>query len=184
VKIRRKSGVIRIDAHAAEVALLASLLDDLSSLLSVAEEELNAEHEAAGEAGGEPLDDRTGEPAARPAPGALTDDPALARLFPDGYTDDDRASAEFRELVAADLLSERTSRLAACRAELPLGGGRFTLDDEAADRWIRVLNDLRLTIGVRIGVTEDDDLDPRAESTTLYRWLSVVQELLVDELIG
>lgn len=172
MKIRRKAGLIRIDAQPAEAALLGSLLDDLSELLTEAESQLDAQQR--------PADDSAGEP---PRPSLLTDDPALARLFPDGYTDDEAASAEFRDLVAADLMSDRTARLARCRAELPADGGRFTLDPEAADRWIRVLNDLRLTIGVRIGVTEEDDLDPHEESTVLYRWLSVVQELIVEELI-
>ena len=82
---------------------------------------------------------------------AEASDPAMQRLYPDGYTDDDEASAEFRELVAADLTTARAGRLRACRAELPDGSGTISLDDEAADRWLRVLNDLRLTLGVRLG---------------------------------
>jgi hypothetical protein len=111
-------------------------------------------------------------------------DPAMARLFPDGYTDDAEASQEYRALVIDDLRAERDGRLQVCRAELPVGGGRFELDDEAADRWIRVLNDLRLTLGVRLGVTEDAELDSTDEAVNIYHWLTAVQDMLVTHLMA
>jgi hypothetical protein len=111
-------------------------------------------------------------------------DPALQRLYPDGYSDDDEASAEFRELVQADLTTARTGRLQACRAELPDGSGTITLSEEAADRWLRVLNDLRLTLGVRLGVTEEDRLDSADPLANIYSWLSAVQDLLVSQLMA
>jgi hypothetical protein len=112
------------------------------------------------------------------------EDPALARLYPAGYTDDEPASQEYRDMVMSDLRDERGARLQLCRAEVAVGGGRIELDDEAADRWIKVLNDLRLTLGTRLGVTEDSELDPREETTTLYHWLSSVQDLLVTHLMA
>jgi hypothetical protein len=112
------------------------------------------------------------------------DDPVIQRLYPQGYTDDEAASAEYRELVESDLRAERTGRLQACRAEVPPGGGRVELDDEAADRWIRVINDLRLAIGTRLGVTEDEELPATDESGMLYHWLSAVQEMLVMHLMA
>lgn len=111
-------------------------------------------------------------------------DPAVQRLYPDGYTDDADASAEYRALVGADLRAGRTGRLQQCRAELPDGGGRFSLDGESADRWIRVLNDLRLVLGSRLEVTEDRPLDESDPAVNIYHWLSAVQELLVDQLMG
>jgi hypothetical protein len=111
-------------------------------------------------------------------------DPAMERLFPNGYTDDDAASQEYRALVVDDLRAERDARLQLCRAELPVGGGRFELDNEAADRWIRVLNDLRLTLGVRLGVSEDSELDSADEAVTIYHWLTSVQDMLVTHLMA
>jgi len=111
-------------------------------------------------------------------------DPAVQRLYPDGYTDDDAASAEFRELVQADLQHERTGRLDQCRSELPDGDGVIMLDDEALDRWLRVLNDLRLTLGIRLGVTEDTELDSLDPVANIYHWLSAVQDLLVSEVLA
>lgn len=111
------------------------------------------------------------------------DDPARQRLYPDGYTDDEAASAEFSELVHHDLTLGRTGRLQQCRAELPDGAGTIALDDEAVDRWLRVLNDLRLTLGVRLNVTEDCDLDPLDPVANIYHWLSAVQDLLITQVM-
>jgi uncharacterized protein DUF2017 len=106
-------------------------------------------------------------------------DPMIQRLYPDGYTDDDEASREYRELVQGDLQAERISRLRACRAELPPGGGRMPLDDEGLDRWLRELNDLRLGLGTRLGVTEEDELDESQPAVQIYSWLTAVQDMLV-----
>jgi Domain of unknown function (DUF2017) len=111
-------------------------------------------------------------------------DPAMRRLYPDGYSDDPEAAAEFRRLVAADLTSARVGRLQACRAELPDGSGVISLDEEATDRWLRVLNDLRLTLGVRLGVTEEAELDSADPVANIYHWLSAVQDLLVSQLMA
>jgi len=110
-------------------------------------------------------------------------DPVYQRLFPDGYTDDDEASAEYRELVESDLQAGRSGRLQSCRAELPDGDGRISLDADAADRWLRVLNDLRLALGVRLEITEDCQLNPAEPAVAIYHWLSAVQELLVETLM-
>jgi hypothetical protein len=111
-------------------------------------------------------------------------DPVYQRLFPDGYTDDDEASAEYRELVESDLQAGRTGRLRSCLAELPDGDGRMSLDAEAADRWLRVLNDLRLSLGTRLCVTEESELDHAEPAVAIYHWLSAVQELLVEKLMS
>jgi hypothetical protein len=111
-------------------------------------------------------------------------DPVIQRLYPDGYTDDEAASAEYRELVERDLRSERNGRLQRCRAELPDGGGRFSIDDEATDRWLRVLNDLRLALGTRLEITEDAELDGADPAVNIYHWLSAVQDLLVEQVMG
>jgi Domain of unknown function (DUF2017) len=109
------------------------------------------------------------------------DDPVIQRLYPEGYSDDDEASREYRELVQADLQAERISRLRACRAELPAGSGRMALDEEAVDRWLRVLNDLRLGLGTRLGVTEEHELDERQPAVQIYAWLTAVQDTLVTQ---
>ncbi len=111
-------------------------------------------------------------------------DPVYQRLYPNGYTDDEPASLEYRELVEQDLSAERVGRVRSCLAELPAGEGRIGLDTDAADRWLRVLNDLRLALGTRLGVTEDDELDPSDPAVSIYHWLSAVQDLLVENVMG
>lgn len=111
------------------------------------------------------------------------DDPVTQRLYPDGYTDDREAAREYRELVESDLRAERIGRLHACRAELVAGGGRVTLEAEALDRWLRVLNDLRLALGTRLGVTEDAELDDSEPAVQIYSWLTAVQDMLVMQVL-
>ena len=149
MKLRRKSGVLRVELTDTEVALLSGLLDDFADTLT------------------------------EPDP----DDPVIQRLYPAGYTDDQAAAQEYRELVENDLKVERIGRLQACRAELPAGGGRMALDDEAADRWLRVLNDLRLALGTRLGVTEEAELDERQPAVQIYSWLTAVQDMLVMQVL-
>ena len=54
--------------------------------------------------------------------------------------------------------------------------------------WLGVLNDTRLVLGARLGVTEDDhDVapdDPRAPAFAMYHWLTWVQGELVEQLLG
>lgn len=125
------------------------------------------------------FDDLEGALATLPA-----DDPVRRRLFPAGYRDDDRAEAEFRALTEDSLRDTKSERLAQCRAELPSGEGDIELDDGAAQRWLTVLNDLRLAIGTRLSVTEDDDptidpADPDAQLRAIYQWLTTLQDSLV-----
>ena len=122
-------------------------------------------------------------------------DPVRARLFPDGYRDDDESAATFRELTEASLTSERTGRAEQCLAEVSaLGDGpaEVVLDEESGDRWLRVLTDLRLAIGTRLGVTEDTEFDmgvladpddADATARAVYAWLTAVQDALVRALM-
>ena len=121
---------------------------------------------------------------------ALPDDPALARLLPDAYVDDPDASSEFRRYTERDL---RAGKVAAARTvldTLPEGGGRISLSQSEAQVWLRALNDIRLALGVRLGITEDiyEEMDrikrddPRYSVLAVYDWLSGTQESLVHAL--
>jgi Domain of unknown function (DUF2017) len=129
------------------------------------------------------------------------DDPAdevVRRLNPSAYPHDVEADAEYRGLTESGLRDDRLARLAACRAELA-GGGPIALGDpDTGTRWIQVLNDLRLTLGTRLGVTEDgqpaagesgdsDESDESGESNRdrwlVYHWLTAVQEHVVQALM-
>ena len=109
-------------------------------------------------------------------------DPAVDRLFPAAYRDDDAAAAEFRDLVLGDL-RETKRQSARALAELPRDTTAFTLDDEAAEQWLLAFNDLRLTLGARLGITDDDeDRDDEDPAYELYDFLTALQASLIDAL--
>jgi Domain of unknown function (DUF2017) len=113
-------------------------------------------------------------------------DPDLRRLFPPAYADDPEADAEFRRLMAGELLDGRLAALRAFAGTLDA----HVLSEEDLEAWLRALNDLRLFLGTRLGVEEEDllePLDPRrpdAEERALYAYLSWLQEHVVAALAG
>jgi len=120
----------------------------------------------------------------------LPDDPVLARLLPDAYRDDPEASGEFRRYTEQGLRSGKAAAARTVLATLPPGGGRIRLSEAEGQAWLRALNDVRLALGVRLGVTDDFDEqvadmgpdDPRSAYVGVYQWLAFLQETLVQAL--
>jgi hypothetical protein len=120
------------------------------------------------------------------------EDPALARLFPDGYAPDvgdAEAAREFRRYTEPDLRAGKRANASTVLAQLqPLleRGGRLVIDRDEAEAWLSWLNDLRLVLGTRLEVTEDldeeelDPADPRTQVLTVYGWLGWLQESLLS----
>ena len=112
---------------------------------------------------------------------ADNDDPLLARLFPPAYADDPDKEAGFRALARDELLEQRLAALDEVEATL----GLKALTEEQADAWARSLNALRLVLGTRLDVQEDDERlgigpeHPDAPAWLLYELLSA----LVDDLV-
>jgi hypothetical protein len=122
------------------------------------------------------------------------DDPARARLFPRAYLDPTAESeeAEWQALVHPSLLRERLDALELVtgtldRATFDGEWSRIDLTADEVQAWLVVLNDTRLVLGTRLGVTEDertlDPADPEAGAYALYQWLTWVQGDLVQELL-
>ncbi len=132
-------------------------------------------------------------------------DPALARLFPDAYgtpgAEQDRQerahAAEFRRYTENDLRArKREDALGVVRSLDGLtvagdGVAVLRLDPEGCRQWLGALNDLRLTIGARLEITDEDDgeafyrlpdEDPRKPMVMAYLWLGGLQETLVEAL--
>jgi hypothetical protein len=128
-------------------------------------------------------------------PGALGPaDPVRQRLYPAAYADPD-AAQEYRELTEQSLLEERTARVDECLAEVISGRSlrrtEVTLDPDGAERWMRVLNDLRLTFGTQLNITDDgydldelDGNDPDAPLWARYLFLTALQDTLVTTVMG
>jgi hypothetical protein len=111
------------------------------------------------------------------------DDPAVRRLFPPAYSDDE-SDDQYRSLVRDQLVGGRAKSLATVRETL----GEKTLSAEQADEWLRALNDLRLVLGTRLGVTQDLDYEsidldtPHGRDLAVYGYLTWLQEQLVEAL--
>ena len=118
--------------------------------------------------------------------GLLADDPndeMLTRLFPTARPDDPEAEAEFRGMVRDELVTKRLSRLDIV-AEL---AEATVLDQEQLAAWMGAVNDLRLVLGTRLEVTEDDEFeddpgvdDPESVARSAYWYLGWLLEHLVE----
>jgi hypothetical protein len=122
------------------------------------------------------------------------DDPARARLFPRAYLDPTAESEEqeWQALVHPSLLRERLDAVELITATLgraePVGDWwHIALTPDEVQAWMGVLNDTRLVLGTRLGVTEEeralDPADPEAGAYALYQWLTWLQGDLVDALL-
>ncbi|MDI1460564.1 DUF2017 domain-containing protein [Catellatospora sp. KI3] len=126
------------------------------------------------------------------------DDPVVERLFPDVYPDQPRDSAEFRRFTEGDLKTAKIDQAAAVLAALPEDGrGEVRLDPEAAECWLRAINDARLALGIRLELTDDtiveyeleealavDASSARVFQLSVYSYLGYLQESLLDAIIG
>ncbi|MBB5117763.1 hypothetical protein AF335_04385 [Streptomyces eurocidicus] len=158
---------------------------------------------------GENLGPDEADPLARlfaEGPSEPPSDPALARLFPDAYgdpgTEQDRRerayASEFRRYTENDLRARKREDalgvVGALDGLAPAGGGAvLRLAPEECRRWLGALNDLRLAIGTRLEVREDDDTeelfalpdeDPRKPMVMAYLWLGGLQETLIEAMTG
>jgi hypothetical protein len=183
-----RGGGARASLAAAEASLLRSLVGQIMSLV---EPEAPADDPAEGSA-----DDRDDDLAALEAmvqgPGAekISEDPVLARLLPDAYRDDPAAAGEFRKYTEPALRTAKHQAAQEMLDTLPDAGGRIQLTQDQALSWLKALNDVRLALGVRLGVTEEFEEqwgrlkpdDPQWTAFEVYAWLGAVQESLVQAL--
>ncbi|MBZ6137760.1 DUF2017 domain-containing protein [Streptomyces olivaceus] len=162
-----------------------------------------------------PAEDASDDPLAElfaEGPSEPPSDPVLRRLFPDAYGDPQGApqareaeeqreySAEFRRYTENDLRAgKREGALTVIRAldgvaSASAGGGGAVLKLSADDsrQWLGTLNDLRLAIGSRLDIADEDDTDllyrlpdddPRKPMVMAYLWLGGLQESLVATLL-
>ena len=116
-------------------------------------------------------------------------DPVVQRLFPVAVVGDDAADAELRRLLWDDLLRDRLHGLDAVAAILARGQkhrGRFRVDLEEDEPTLvlGVLNDIRLTLGARLGIEhldrdEVDEQHPAAPTLAVMDHLAWLQEDLL-----
>ncbi|WP_327695211.1 DUF2017 domain-containing protein [Streptomyces sp. NBC_00459] len=161
-----------------------------------------------------PAEDASDDPLAElfaEGPSEPPSDPVLKRLFPDAYGDpvdvpsspgeaeeQREYSAEFRRFTENDLRTgKREGALTVIRSLDALtpsgdGGAVLKLAHEESQQWLGTLNDLRLAIGSRLDVVDEEDTDllyrlpdedPRKPMVMAYLWLGGLQETLVSTLM-
>ena len=114
---------------------------------------------------------------------AERDDPSLRRLFPPAYAspEDREKEEEFERLMGEDLLAGHREALGVLEST----ASAPELTAEQLDGWLRALNSIRLLLGTRLEVSEDDDTDPSASPAhALYYFLGYLQESGIDALSG
>ena len=120
-----------------------------------------------------------------------SDDPAVRRLFPAAYLDDDEAASEFRRFTERSLRQGKADRARAVMGSiqrLVATDGQGPIDSTEVNAWLGSLNDLRLILASRLGIDDDDGLwrdelhdVPEAEhAMMLYDWLTWLQDALVN----
>jgi hypothetical protein len=173
----RRGGGASIVLDAGEVSILRSLVVQLLELVGPGP--------GAADADADPLAELFAEGPSKPP-----EDPALARLFPDAYEEQADAS-EFRRFTENDLRArKRDDALSVVRC-LDRGDEPLDLTPQESRQWLGTFNDLRLTIGAYLDITEDDDNglyhlpddDERKPMVVAYLWLGALQESLVETLI-
>ena len=102
----------------------------------------------------------------------------LRRLYPTAYPDDPERDSSFRELLHDQLLMSRLDAIDVVQETI----SREQLSADEADAWMSTINQIRLVLGTRLDVSEDDraidEDDPNATSHVVYQVLSH----LLDEL--
>lgn len=167
---RRTRAGIELRLPRLEAALLIELVGQIESLLEPPPVE-------------DPLEALVGLRDTAPPP---PDDPAIARLLPDPYPDDPMASGDFRRRRTDDLLARKRDAARRVLSAVPAPGRALLLDEEAAQAWLTTLNDLRLVLGTRLGLTDDDStaelehLDPDDSRRPLVAVYAFLTELLDD----
>ena len=192
--VRLPDGTIGLRLVARERSILRALLGDLREIVgeeadppgltevdeTADEDDAGADGEATAAADEEDADAESDDVE---AVDVLTD-PVLIRLYPDARPDDPAWSARFRDMIRGDLDDARRENLAVVEDTLDAR----SIDDDQAEAWLHVLNDLRLVMGTRLDITEEreaepfDAEDPDAAAMIVYAYTGWLEGQFVDVL--
>jgi hypothetical protein len=163
-------GKLTLKLDDAELGVLSQLFEQMAELLEHPESE----------AGADPLAKMLNMSGST----QISEDPALARLFPDGYSDDEHASADFRRFTEQDLRAQKLAALTTVRDSLSDWTGKSSITAQQAQDWLKAINDLRLVLGTRLEITDEVEMDFEADEPGihLYNYLTYLQGTLIDAL--
>lgn len=110
------------------------------------------------------------------------DDPGLRRLFPTAYPDDIGREAEWQVFKGSDLRDSKRAQLEVLRA----AAERTELSEDEVGAWMQAVNGLRLVLGTRLDVSEDqvevDPDHPEAATYALYDFLGMLLDRTVADI--
>jgi Domain of unknown function (DUF2017) len=110
------------------------------------------------------------------------DDPTAKRLFPVAYTDDEVAQADYKEMMGGSLLEHHQHALDTLVSTIDA----TTIDADELNGWLGAVEVLRLLLGTQLDVGEDFTEvapdDPQVDQFTVYQYLSMLQNEIVESL--
>ena len=114
--------------------------------------------------------------------------PIHERLFPDAFQDPEETK-KYNTMVRDELKTHKLNALSSMRATLGDSGRvSVTLSTSEAHLWLTALTDIRLAIGVRLDISEEDlgrepdPADPDGPALMVLHWLGWLQESMVENL--
>ena len=106
----------------------------------------------------------------------------LERLYPPAYANDPERESEYRAMVHDELLQKRLASVDVVEET----AAATSLTEEQVTAWMGAINDLRLVLGTRLDVSEDQQLpaldDPRAPAFAVYQYLTALLGEIVHAL--
>ena len=113
------------------------------------------------------------------------DDPSLARLHPTAYSDDPERDLAYQILAGDELRTNRRATISAVRSSLE----KTELSEDELWGWLQALNALRLVVGTRLGMDDDESdrpplsrSDPDAALWDVYDFSTQIQYFVVSAL--
>ena len=110
--------------------------------------------------------------------------PILRRLYPTAYPSDAEANDAYEDLVHDQLLEQKLAALDTVEASMEA----TELSPDQLVQWMNAINSLRLVLGTRLDISEDDsprdvaDDDPDRALWVSYELLTQMLALIVDVL--
>lgn len=112
---------------------------------------------------------------------AQGDDDSLRRLYPTAHPDDPEQQQFYQQMTRSDLTDKR---IGALTTVIDTVDGDF-IDREQLEQWMVAVNAVRLVLGTRLDVSEEDDLedlgddDPNQLAWVVYDFLGALLGSLV-----
>jgi Domain of unknown function (DUF2017) len=104
----------------------------------------------------------------------------LKRLHPPAYANDADRDAEYQALVHDELLEKRLAALERVEATVDAD----EIDEAELNAWMTTVNNIRLILGTRLDVSEDEDFPdpthPQAPEYAIYYELGFI----LDQIVG